>query len=73
MTPQPNSPCPVRWATPGVVSTPADLTAAPWVSRPPAINSATRGPDSRVSIPIKTAGPIKAAGRSDERGNGPAQ
>jgi len=41
-------------ATPGVVITPAKATVAPVRARPAASNEAMCGPDSRVSIPMRT-------------------
>ncbi len=54
ITPALNSPVRVRYATPGVVTTPANFVSTPARPRPSASCAAMAGPDSRVSMPIKT-------------------
>jgi len=62
ITPAWNGPVRVSQATPGVVITPACRTRTPWLASPPATSSAIHCPDSRVSIPIRTSGPIRISG-----------
>src|SRR5690349_16731368 len=57
ITPAAKSSVRVRYATPGVVITPAKRTRAPCDASPPATNSAIHVPDSRVSAPIRISAP----------------
>ncbi len=53
MTPAAKGPFLARYATPGVVVTPANSRLDFCAAKPPATSAASHGPDSRVSMPIR--------------------